>query len=75
LHDESSAIIAGKGWRASLVITQIGKPRILQHEESFEVLKTGVRSFFYFDDVAGRCAINGRDTKERALAFAQAYLV
>lgn len=38
--------------------------RLIQHDESFEVR---VSTFVYFDDVAGRRAISGRPTREKAL--------
>lgn len=38
--------------------------RLIQHEESFEVR---VSTYVYYDDVAGRRAINGRLTKDQAL--------
>ena len=72
--DEAREHIAKKGWKASIVTAQIGPPRIVQHEESFEVLAGGKRKFFYFDEVAGHRAINGRPTKEEAFAAAQDHL-
>jgi hypothetical protein len=51
------------------------KPGITQHEESFEVVRAdGSCTFFYFDENAGRRAINGRMSKEAAFAAAQAHL-
>jgi hypothetical protein len=35
--------MAAKGWKASMVTGQDGPLRIVQHEESFEVLKGGLR--------------------------------
>lgn len=69
---EARAHIRAKGWKASLVASS--EPGIVQHDESFEVLKAGKRGYFYFDDVPGRRAINGRPTKSAALQRAQAYL-
>jgi hypothetical protein len=51
------------------------KPGIVQHEQSFEVVRgDGGVEFFYFDENAGRRAINNRLSKEAALAAAQAHL-
>jgi hypothetical protein len=59
-------------WQAHIVVTE---PQIIQHEESFEVRTppTG-RKFFYFDENAGRRAISGRMSKEKALLAAQAFM-
>ena len=51
------------------------KPGIVQHEESFEAVRPGGETeFFYFDDNAGRRAISGRHTKARAFELAQAFI-
>ena len=69
------------GWHISIVwqmdredVTAPTMPRagITQHEESFEVTrKDGTVEFVYFDDNAGRRAINGRLTKDAAFAKAK----
>lgn len=71
--------IKARGWTASIVPDQ---PSIEHHYHSFggwnagsfEVRHRGGRKFFYYDDNAGRCAVTGKDSKERAFAKAQAYL-
>jgi hypothetical protein len=60
--------VAAKGWKASLVTAEVGPPPIVQHEESFEVVKGGLRAFFYFDDIAGRRAISGCRARPRTAA-------
>ncbi|BBZ93057.1 hypothetical protein BRDID11004_60450 [Bradyrhizobium diazoefficiens] len=70
--DTAREHIRATGWKASLSTSSA--EGIVQHEESFEVLKDGKRGYFYFDCVAGRRAINGRSTKAAALQRAQAYL-
>ena len=51
------------------------KPGIVQHEESFEVVKAdGSVEFVYFDENPGRRVINGRLSKEAAFARAQELL-
>lgn len=72
--DQARDYIRGKGWTASIITAQPEPPSIVQHVESFEVRKGGQRAFFYFDENAGRRAISGRPTKEKALEKAQAYL-
>lgn len=72
-NDEARKIIAAKGWCATLVKGHM-PPRLIQHQESFEVQKGDVRAFFYFDEVAGRRAINGRADEATAYIRAQAYL-
>lgn len=44
--------------------------RLIKHEESFEVR---VSRYFYFDDNAGRRAINGRPDPDTARAAAQTF--
>jgi hypothetical protein len=71
------------GWRVSVILQTEHddvtaspiKPGITQHEESFEVVRPdGSTQFFYFDENAGRRAINGRLSKEAAFAAARAHL-
>jgi hypothetical protein len=76
---EARDYIKAKGWRASVIPDQ---PSIVHNfadfggtnAGSFEVRYPGGRKFFYYDDNAGRRAIAGHMTKEKALAQAQAYL-
>ncbi|MEY9235451.1 hypothetical protein ABIF78_007774 [Bradyrhizobium japonicum] len=73
-----------RGWTVSVVrqmdredITAppMPKAQIVQHEESFEVVRAdGSIEFVYFDDNASRRAINGRLSKERAFERAQELL-
>ena len=58
--------------REDVTAPPMPKAGIKQHEESFEVTKPdGSIEFVYFDDNAGRRAINGRLSKEAALKQAQ----
>ena len=72
--DEARGVIAEEGWTATVVKKQLTEPCIVQHAESFEVQKDGLRAFFLYDDVPSRRAINGRVDAATALAKAQAYL-
>lgn len=72
--DEARAVILEEGWQATHVKRQLTEPRLIQHDESFEVQKDGLRAFYYFDDVASRRAIKGRADKVTAYGKAKAYL-
>ncbi|MGY3615694.1 hypothetical protein [Bradyrhizobium sp. USDA 10063] len=71
------------GWDISVVSRQERAPIaqdaiapvIVQHEESFEVVRAdGSIEFIYFDENASRRAINGRLSKQAAFAGAQQLL-
>jgi hypothetical protein len=70
------------GWDVRVVTETQGEPigqeierSIVHHEESFEViLADGRIEFVYFDENAGRRAINGRLSKEKAFVRAQQLL-
>jgi hypothetical protein len=60
-------------WHAAIISG--GPIRVIQHWESFEVLRDGKRKKFFFDTSAFRRGISGRmskdEAKQQALAFAQ----
>ena len=61
--------------REDITAPPMPKPGIVQHEESFEVVKAdGSVEFVYFDENPGRRVINGRLSKEAAFARAQELL-
>ena len=49
------------------------EPRLIQHDESFEVQHGDAQAFFYFDDNATRRQVSGRVDKATAFERAQAY--
>ena len=73
-NDGARKIIAAHGWKATIVKRPVTEPRLIQHNESFEVQRDGIRAFFYFDDNASSRAISGRVTKAKAFEKVQAYL-
>lgn len=77
-EDQARDVIAHFGWKASV----IPEPGIDHHFQefggsnsgSFEVRWPGGRKFFYYDDNAGRRAVSGHVSSEKALIAAQRFL-
>ena len=71
--DEVREFVYSKSWHAAIISG--GPIRVIQHWESFEVLRDGKRKKFLFDTSAFRRGISGRmskdEAKQQALAFAQ----